>query len=217
MIFSRVEIPEFVIVKDVSELPPTQRGMGGFGSTGLYGLGLGTKQHDQAVKRIDRYFMDIVLDTAALSNCVRGCIKNPSGQYPRDQQGRLIGQTRRYGCVFARGLKVVASGFNAQYPGSEFCTEVGCLREELGVESGKQIEECRAIHAEQMAINSAAEEGISVKGATMYINAEPCLFCARQIAGLGLEALVVLEGGYSSAKGLEVIRRAGIPIRRVSL
>lgn len=216
LIFSRVEIPEFVVVKDVFELPPTRRGTGGFGSTGLYGLGFGTERHDQAVAGVDRYFMNIVLATAALSNCVRGCPKDAEGKYQRDEQGRLVGQTRRYGCVIAQGLRVIASGYNAQYPGSELCAEVGCLREELSIVSGRQIEECRAIHAEQVAINSAAEIGVSVKGATMYVNAEPCLFCARQIAGLGFETLVILEGGYSSPKGLEVVQKAGIPIRRVS-
>jgi dCMP deaminase len=91
------------------------------------------------------------------------------------------------------------------------------LREEKGIPSGEKIEICRAVHAEQMAIDSAAETGASVKGATMYVNAEPCLFCARQIAGLGIDTLVVLKGGYGKTHGLNIVQRAGIRIREITL
>lgn len=217
LIFSQVEIPQLVEVHTSDELPPTRRGTGGFGSTGLTGLGLGTEEYDQVLTRQDRYFMGIVLATAALSNCVRGCVRDAEGNYLRNEEGELIGQKRRYGCVIAQGLRIISSGFNAQYPGSPLCSEVGCLREERGIKSGEQIEVCRAVHAEQMAINSAAEVGVSVKGATMYVNAEPCLFCARQIAGLGIETLVILEGGYGPTHGLKIIEEAGIIIRKITL
>ncbi len=217
LIFSSVEIPDFNEVASIDDLPKTRRGVGGFGSTGLFGQGSGTAGFDEEVKHIDTYFMNIVLATAALSNCVRGCTKDKTGKYKRDAKGQLIDQTRRYGCVIAHGSRIVASGFNCQYPGSELCAEVGCLRETQGIPSGQQIEVCRAVHAEQMAVDSAAETGASVRGATMYVNAEPCLFCARMIAGLGLEALVVLKGGYGETHGLDVIKKASIKVREITL
>jgi len=217
LIFSRVEIPDLVEVKSKDELPSTRRGEGGFGSTGLLGIGLGTGEYDRQQEQLDRYFMEIVLATAGRSNCVRGCRRKKDGQYMRSKKGGLIGQKRRYGCVIAKDQRMVASGFNAQYPGSSICSEVGCLRDQLGIPSGQQIEKCRAVHAEQMAISAAARSGVSIEGATMYVNAEPCLVCARQIAGSGIECLVILKGGYGDTHGLHIIREAGIKVREISL
>jgi len=216
LIFNRIEIPKLVEV-EVSRLPPTRRGVGGFGSTGLMGIGLGTSGYEEEMRGIDHYMMEIVLATARFSDCVRGCKRGEDGEFPRDANGLLIGQTRRYGCVIAHGLRIIASGFNAQYPGSESCAEVGCLRESRGIPSGERIEVCRAVHAEQAAIDAAAAVGPPVAGGTIYVNAEPCLFCARQIAGLGVEALVILEGGYGATHGLAIIEDAGIVIRKVTL
>ena len=216
LIFSSVELPELLEVGSIEDLGTTRRGTDGFGSTGNFGSGLGTEEYEQELARLDKYFMGIVLATANLSNCVRGCPRGEDGKYQLDKDGRPIGQTRKYGCVITRGLRPIATGFNAQYPGSLLCAEVGCLREEEGIPSGEQIERCRAIHAEQMAIISAANVGVSVEGATMYVNAEPCRVCARMIAGLGIETLVVLKEGYSSPEGLEIVREAGIRVRTIS-
>lgn len=217
IIFSPVEIPVLKEVARLTDLPVTRRGTGGFGSTGTAGLGLGTGDYDAGVARFDQYFMMIVLETAALSDCVRGCRRRPGGQFRRDWRGRLIGQKRRYGCLITQGLRIIASGYNAQYPGSKLCAEVGCLRDEKGIPSGEKMEECRAVHAEQMAIAAAADNGVSIRGATMYCNAEPCLFCARMIAGSGIKTLVVLKHGYGKRHGLSIVQEAGIVVRRITL
>lgn len=219
LIFSRVEIPTFLEVANTSELPPTRRGEGGFGSTGLLGIGLGTPDYDRAQRKIDRWHMRSAFTVAEFSECVRGCQPDENGQFPRDSEGLFIGQTRRYGCIIARGLNIIATGYNCQAPGQPKCAEVGCLRDELGITSGHQMEKCRALHAEQMAICSLCESGTSIQGATMYVTARPCLVCARMIAGLkpaGLEALVVLAGEYET-HGVEIVERAGIIVREVSL
>lgn len=216
-IFSEVALPDLVFVASADQLPPTRRADGGFGSTGYMGRGPGTADYDATLARIDRYMMRIAIATSELSNCVRGCQRGPDGSFPRDSEGRLIGQTRRYGCVIARGDRVIATGFNAQYPGAKLCAEVGCLRDERGIPSGTQVEICRAIHAEMSAILTCANENVAAKGATLYVNAEPCLACAHNLAGLGIEALVVLDGGYSSDQGLKVIQEASIKIRRIKL
>lgn len=216
LVFTGITLPVFHEMADLSKLPPTRRGEGGFGSTGLFGLGLGTGDCDAEVAEIDKYLMKIALATAARSNCARGCPKDSEGRYLRDDNGHLIGQTRRFGCIFAIGDQILASGFNAQSPGSELCAEVGCLRDAEGIESGTQIERCRAIHAEQSAINWAARQGIRLEGSTLYVNALPCLVCARVIAGLGIEAVVVLEEGYSETEGLAIIQQARIPVRVIA-
>ena len=185
-------------------------------------LGNGTENFDDEILKIDRYFMRIAVSASEHSDCIRGCQPDKDGNYPKDEKGCFIGQIRRYGCVIAipSGLQVIATGFNRQYPGSELCSEVGCLREQQNIPSGANIEICRAIHAEQAAILSLATTNSSVDGATMYVTAEPCLQCAREIAGLvkgGLEALVVLKGKYSTVEGLKIVQSAGIKVRSISL
>jgi len=161
--------------------------------------------------------MGIVIATSRLSNCVRGCQRGADGSFPRDERGYLVGQTRRYDCIIAipEELRVIATGFNGQPPGSELCAEVGCLRDERGIPSGQMTEVCRAIHAEWMAITTAANVGIPIAGATMYVNAEPCLNCAKFIAGTKIHALVVKKGGYGETHGLDIVKAAGIVVREI--
>ncbi len=219
ILFKKAEIPGFEIVDSIKKLQKTTRGEGGFGSTGLFGPGFGTSKYDSNIAKIDRYCMGVVLEISKLSNCIRGCEEDSRGVFPKDKDGYFIGQTRRLGCVIARGDQIIASGFNCQYPGSPLCSEVGCLRDELNIPSGEQIEKCRAMHAEQVAIISALESGIALKDTTMYVNAEPCLICAKLIAGLktsGLGVLVVLEDVYPT-NGLDIVREAGILVRKIKL
>lgn len=217
LVIHKVELPEFQYVDDISRLPLTRRGAGGFGSTGVSGDGLGTTGYDSVIKERDRYFMAIVQMTAARSNCVRGCYAGPDGLALRDLKGGLIGQQRMLGCVFAIDDQVLVSGYNCNYRGADLCSEHGCLRTNLGIPSGHELEKCRAIHAEQLAVIHAANKGISLAGSTMYVNAEPCLWCARIVANLDIEALVILDGGYSSAEGLEVVARSCTQIRHMTL
>jgi len=172
LIFTPILLPQFHAVESHDKLPRTTRADGGFGSTGISGDGFGTVGYDVAMREQDVYLMEIVLATARRSNCIRGCQLDDEGRPERDSYGRLIGQKRQFGSVIARGDKIIATGYNAQYPGADLCAEVGCLRDAEQIPSGERLEVCRAIHAEEMAILSAANEGASVRGCTMYCNGE---------------------------------------------
>lgn len=212
LIFSKVEVP---ILEETEELPVTRRGAGGFGSTGLTGIGLGTEDYERLIKEMDEYYMEIALRAAGRSRCVRG-VKKVDGQYPRDGKGKLVGQTRKFGCIIVRDDTIVAQGFNDYRPGSPRCEQVGCLRDELGIPSGTRLEKCRAIHAEEWALTNAARIGHSTKDATMYVNAEPCEVCATLITNAGIETVVIPKGVYPT-NGTQILRDAGINIRYVGL
>ena len=214
LLFSKVEVP---VLEEAKELPSTRRGSGGFGATGFFGPGLGTEEYEKKIKERDRYYMSIVLATAERSRCVRG-VKKIDGQYKRDAQGKLVGQTRKFGCVIIKDENIIAHGFNDQYPGSPRCEEVGCLREQLGIPSGTQLEKCRAMHAEWWAITSMDRTGSSTgaQGADMYINAEPCEVCAKIIAGLGIDTVIMLKGVYP-ANGIKILSEAGVNTRYVEV
>jgi len=214
MIFNRYIRVTFNQVSE-DDFQDTIRGSQGFGSTGTNGPGFGTQVYDQKLLSQDLYIMNMVLQAADLSDCVRGCPLDKNGKAVRDEYGHLVGQARRFGCVFARGLNAVSTGYNCQYPGSPRCADIGCLRDKLGIPSGQQFERCRATHAEEMAILNAVNNGISLAGTTMYVNAEPCVLCAKSIAHLDIESLVVLDGGYTTEEGLETVRNAGIQVRKI--
>lgn len=213
LIFAAVEIPTFEMV---GVLPDTRRGLGGFGSTGIDIIKLGTTAYALEIAQQDVFYMRIAVAASNRSNCARGCQRGEDGKYLRDAKGRLIGQTRKFGCVIVKGDNAVSIGWNAQIPGMPLCAEVGCLREAEGIESGKQIERCRALHAEEMAFNKMLASGVgtSTAGATMYVTAEPCEVCAKSIVGTGIDTLVLLEGVYPN-NGLKIIRDAGINVRFV--
>jgi len=215
LVFSPVAIP--ILEEITGELPLTRRGSGGFGSTGLMGIGLGTMDYDKAVRRMDHYYMEITLAAAKRSRCARG-VRKIDGKYEKDADGNLIGQTRKFGCVIVKNDRVISHGFNDQYPGSPRCEDVGCLREDLGIPSGTQLEKCRAMHAEWWAITSAlhGESSAGTLDASIYLNAEPCEICAKIITGLGIETMVLLEGVYVT-NGTQIVRDAGINVRYVKL
>jgi len=214
LIFSKAEVP---ILEETEELPVTRRGAGGFGSTGLTGIGLGTDDYDSAIRRMDTYYMEMTLAAAKRSKCVRG-VRKIDGKYERDAERNLTGQTRRFGCVIVKNDRVISHGFNDQYPGSQRCEELGCLREQLHIASGTQLEKCRAMHAEWWAITRAlhGEGGSGTLDATIYLNAEPCEICAKIITGLGIETMVLLDSIYPT-NGTQIVRDAGINIRYVKL
>lgn len=212
LVFKKVEIP---ILEETGELPPTKRGELGFGGTGYTGLGLGVEDYMESIRVADRYYMSIVLAVSENSTCVRG-VKRINGAYERNEAGRFIGQTRKFGCIVVKDNNIIAHGFNAQRPGPK-CSEVGCQRDELNIPSGTQIEKCRARHAEWWALTNALRAGSpSTQGATLYVNAEPCEICASIISDVGIKDIVLLKGVYPT-NGLKIISDAGINIRYVKI
>lgn len=210
LIFTKIELPVF---EEKNILPVTRRGSGGFGSTGFYGEGLGTNEYSNHIKRMDRHYMKVVLAVAERSTCVRG-VKRINGKYERDAKGNFIGQTRKFGCVIVKNDTILGQGFNDQYIGSPKCYEAGCLREELIIPSGTQIEKCRAMHAEWWAFTNAgkAENPPTIKEAILYVNAEPCEICAKMIVGYEIDTVVLLKGIYP-ANGIKILKEGGVNIR----
>jgi len=214
LIFSQTEQPVF---EEVSKLPNSIRNEGGFGSTGNdANIKEGTAAYDLKIRRLDIFFMRIANEVSRLSNCIRGCTRNSAGHFERDANGYFIGQTRRFGCVIVKDNNVVSMGYNSQARGQEFCSEAGCLRDAEKIPSGTKIERCRAIHAEQMALTQMNKSGVgcSTKGATIYVTAEPCEICAKEIAESGISDLVVLADTYPK-NGITIIKTAGINVRLV--
>ena len=141
----------------------------------------------------DEYFMEMAELTAKRSTCAR----------------------RQVGAVIVRDNRAVATGYNGAPRGIAHCEEKGgCLRQKLGIPSGQRHELCRALHAEQNAIISAASMGNAIEGGTIYITHQPCVICAKMIVNAGIQRIVVREG-YPDELSMEILDEAGLKVERL--
>jgi dCMP deaminase len=118
------------------------------------------------------------------------------------------------GAVLVKDKRILSTGYNGSPSGLKHCIEVGCLREQLGVESGKMHELCRGIHAEQNAIIQAAYHGVSVKGASIFCTNQPCSICARMIINAGIER-IYYQSGYADPLAIELLGEAEIELKQI--
>lgn len=211
LIFTHVETPKIVVTED---LPVTQRGIGGFGSTGYFDIALGDGEYLRAQAKLDAHFMRIAVSASILSDCLRGATRGADGRYVLDAHGAYVGACRKFGCIIVKDGNIVAQGYNTRADGCS--EEEGCIRERLKIPSGTSLER-GCLHAEEVAIqNHAMSGGPSLKGATVYVNGEPCLMCAKLLGGCGISCVVVPDGVYLT-NGLQYLRDGGVEVRNIAL
>lgn len=93
------------------------------------------------------------------------------------------------GAVITKDNQIISTGYNGSVSGTEHCEDVGCFM--LG-------NSCiRTVHAEQNAILTASKQGISVKGASIYVTHEPCYNCLKYIIQAGIEKVYYKEAYVS--------------------
>lgn len=138
----------------------------------------------------DEYFMEIAQLVAKRSNCAR----------------------RKVGAVITVNNQIVSTGYNGAPKGLYHCQDQGgCLREVSQIESGTRQEVCRAVHAEQNAIISAAVKGVSIKGGTLYVNTYPCSICARMLINSELKK-IVYDSDYNDPLSKEMLDESKIEV-----
>lgn len=141
----------------------------------------------------DEYFIEIADVVAKRSNCV----------------------SRKVGAVITVDNQIVSTGYNGAPKGLHHCIDAGgCLRKLNKIESGTRQEICRAVHAEQNAIISAAVKGVSIKGGTLYTNTYPCSICTRMIINAEIKK-IVYDSDYSDPLAKEMLEESGIKVLRL--
>lgn len=136
---------------------------------------------------IDEYFLKIATVVAERSTCLR----------------------HHVGAVAVRDKHILATGYNGAASGLKDCLELGCLRDEMNIESGTRHEICRAIHAEQNVIIQAALHGITLGGATVYVTHPPCILCAKMLVNAKIKRFVTF-GNYADDSFKNLFEEAGI-------
>lgn len=141
----------------------------------------------------DEYFMGIAQVVAQRSNCSR----------------------RHVAALIVKDNHVLSTGYNGTPHKVKNCFEGGCPRCSSTTPSGKGLEECLCVHAEQNAICQAARFGVSTEGATIYITISPCLTCAKLIINSGIKE-VVYGGDYTAFADTvkKMFKTAGVKCRQ---
>jgi dCMP deaminase len=136
---------------------------------------------------IDEYFLKIASVVAERSTCRR----------------------HHVGAVAVKDKHILSTGYNGAASGLKDCLELGCLRDELGIESGTRHEVCRGIHAEQNVIIQASLHGVSLEGATIYCTHTPCVLCAKMLVNARIKRFVTF-GNYADKSFIDLFHEAGI-------
>lgn len=135
----------------------------------------------------DGYFLALAMVAATRSTCVR----------------------RHVGAVFVLENRILATGYNGSPAGTRHCTDIGCLRQRLGIQSGERHEICRGSHAEMNALAQAASSGTSVRGCAVYCTHEPCSICSKLLINAGCARVVYLHS-YPDTLSRELRQEAAL-------
>ena len=138
------------------------------------------------------YFIKIAVASASRSTCER----------------------RKVGAVLVKNQDILATGYNGAPSGLEHCATRGCMREKMGIPSGRQLDICLAIHAEQNVIIQAARHGSNIAGSDLYCTNSPCLTCAKMIVNAGISRVFYIEK-YNDDIALSILAEAGITAAQI--
>jgi dCMP deaminase len=118
---------------------------------------------------------------------------------------------QQVGAVVGIDGKPIAAGWNRQPLGIDTCTERGYCTEQ---DQTCLTQACpsRAIHAEMVALGTAAQSGVSCRGASLYVTHRPCFACIKAAVSHGIEAIYWYGEDYSPD---DAIREWAIPIIRL--
>lgn len=105
------------------------------------------------------------------------------------------------GCIIKTASGMLAPGFNGHACGGP---------NEWPYEEGGNPE---VVHAELNATGKMLEEGVPLKGATVYLTLSPCLECAKLLVR-GKVDRVVYKNAYRITTGLEYLKRYGVEVEK---
>ncbi|HEX3488499.1 MAG TPA: deaminase [Streptosporangiaceae bacterium] len=135
----------------------------------------------------------------------------PRGLIARAQQlaGRSSDWWRQVGAIAVRGPDLLGYAWNRHHPTEHSPYIDGDPRDSFS--RGVRADLSTAIHAEAAIVAGAARDGVSLRGADLYVTTFPCPACARLIAEAGLRRCF-FAGPYSLLDGEDVLRAAGVEL-----
>ena len=123
----------------------------------------------------------------------------------RAASSRSTCRHRKQGAVLTRDKRVLSTGYNGSPSGMPHCIDSGHCRKDEG-------QPCMAegLHGESNAIASAAKEGISTNGATIYCVYSPCRSCCNLLKSAGIICVGYAEVYENFLSGPSYLEELGI-------
>jgi len=119
---------------------------------------------------------------------------------------------RQVGAIIIKGGKKVLEGHNRHVPTEQNPYEIGDPRSNF--DAGERIDLSTVLHAEAGLIARAAQKGISLDGASVYVTTFPCPNCAKIIAYSGIKKVFYTEG-YSLLDAESILKNSDVEIIKV--
>lgn len=134
----------------------------------------------------DEVYMDVVETICRRATCLR----------------------KRVGAVITIDHRILSHGYNGVPSGHDHCCDTGqCLKDLAGSEEYKAC-----LHAEQNALCQCAKRGLPVEGATIYVNADICITCAKLIVASGLKRCVIKRDHKGGSNGINLLCKSGVEV-----
>lgn len=107
------------------------------------------------------------------------------------------------GCALVLASGVVSPGFNGMASG-------GPNQWEFSPDGNPEV-----VHAELNSLGKCLEQGLSTRGATMYVTLSPCLECSKLLVRAGVKR-VVYKNKYRNVDGLNYLVKYKVVAERLS-
>lgn len=112
----------------------------------------------------------------------------------------------KVGCLLVTSDQIMIGAYNGTPSGWDNCCEDDI--------DNKLVTKSSVIHSELNAILHAARQGVSVKGATLYVTLSPCLSCSAMISQVGIKRVVYLNE-YRDTTGVDVLREHDVVVDKL--
>lgn len=107
---------------------------------------------------------------------------------------------RKVGALAVTPQDVILTSWNGRPSGDDNCCEIN-----------PELTHPEVLHAEANIVSKAGREGVSLKGAEIYVTLSPCLPCALQLYQAGVK-MVTYEEEYRITDGIEFLKRKQIAV-----
>lgn len=135
----------------------------------------------------DHYFMKLAGNVAERSTCERATV----------------------GAVLVRDHRIIATGYNGSISGDPHCDDAGHL-----MRDGHCI---RTLHAEMNAILQCALNGVSTRGATVYVTFFPCLNCTKALIQAGVARIYYANDYRNDPYAIELLTNHQVAVAHLPL
>jgi dCMP deaminase len=105
------------------------------------------------------------------------------------------------GCALVLASGIVSGGFNGHASG-------GPNQWDFSPDGNPEV-----VHAELNSLGKCLEQGLSTKGATMYVTLSPCLECSKLLVRAGVKR-VVYRDAYRLTTGLDYLKKYNVEVEQ---